>query len=400
MRGGIYCGDRRCGLKVGKEGCPDHPGRFRAKFGGSQKSFDSYSKAEGWLWHVRYQSTDGEYDRRDWMKDSPLTFANQMMAYLEVREREGSIKPKQLKAFRRWGKQAIGAMGHMNVKDIGFVEIQAHLLNLTVGMRTKAHVKSFLHTFWEWLIDCGTIKREQKPKFPRIEFKLGYRKIVDKETQQRILDRVKENEQDRDPKIWLGCDMLATYISMRPGELTKAREKDFNLGAGLLFIPDPKEKEGKIIPLLPEHVEILKTFPTAVDPEMCFFRHPRDYGATKAGTHYGPQIFYNAWKKACRDLGIEGLDLYGGTRHSTATALRKFRSPEEVRKASMHSTNRAFERYFQLQAEDLRNIYADTRYKNEGGTEVEPGFGASPKAKVFDFNGVTPPKCGRASRKP
>jgi hypothetical protein len=47
------------------------------------------------------------------------------------------------------------------------------------------------------------------------------------------------------------------------------------------------------------------------------------------------------------------VDLYSGTEHSSATALRKFRSPEQIKKATMHTTNKAFERYFQIELEDV-----------------------------------------------
>jgi hypothetical protein len=55
--------------------------------------------------------------------------------------------------------------------------------------------------------------------------------------------------------------------------------------------------------------------------------------------------------------------LYGGTRHSSAIALRKYRTPEEIKRATMHSTNKAFERYFRIESDDLRGIYEDTREK-------------------------------------
>lgn len=64
--------------------------------------------------------------------------------------------------------------------------------------------------------------------------------------------------------------------------------------------------------------------------------------------------------KAYNNLGIEGVDLYGGTRHSSARALRAYRTPEEIKRATMHTTNKAFERYFKIEAEDLRSIYQDT----------------------------------------
>jgi hypothetical protein len=61
------------------------------------------------------------------------------------------------------------------------------------------------------------------------------------------------------------------------------------------------------------------------------------------------------------------VDLYGGTRHSSAIALRKLRTPEEIKRATMNST-KAFERYFRIEAEDLRDIYRDRREKRRGVT--------------------------------
>jgi len=63
------------------------------------------------------------------------------------------------------------------------------------------------------------------------------------------------------------------------------------------------------------------------------------------------------------NLGIVGVDLYGGTRHSSAGALRAYRTPEEIKRATMHSTDKAFERYFSMESDDLRSIYQDTTGK-------------------------------------
>ena len=65
------------------------------------------------------------------------------------------------------------------------------------------------------------------------------------------------------------------------------------------------------------------------------------------------------------------VPFYGGTRHSTVRALRKYRTLEEIKKGSMHSTNKAFERYFQIEMDDVRDIYRDTA----GDTEVIPKKG-------------------------
>jgi hypothetical protein len=72
----------------------------------------------------------------------------------------------------------------------------------------------------------------------------------------------------------------------------------------------------------------------------------------------GLRYFYKWWIKACATLGIEGVDLYGGTRHSSVRTLRKYRSPEEIKRAAMSETNKAFERYMGKDTDDdLRSVY-------------------------------------------
>ena len=62
--------------------------------------------------------------------------------------------------------------------------------------------------------------------------------------------------------------------------------------------------------------------------------------------------------RACKNVGVEGVDLYGGTRHSTLTALGEFLSPEEVKRGSLHKTNKALERYLQGKARYAKKVSA------------------------------------------
>jgi hypothetical protein len=118
-------------------------------------------------------------------------------------------------------------------------------------------------------------------------------------------------------------------------------------------------KKFKAVPLIREDVKILEEFPKSF-PKMLFFRHVKGVSGVEENEPFGLRYFYKWWKKACMNLGIEGVDLYGGTRHSSARALRAYRSPEEIKRAIMQSTNEAFERYFTMESDDLRSIYEDT----------------------------------------
>ena len=142
--------------------------------------------------------------------------------------------------------------------------------------------------------------------------------------------------------------------------MLRIKEGDFDLGLGVVVIPYPKEKKAKTVPLLEEDIELLRSLPRGL-PDLYFFRHGGGLQGVRAGQRFGEKYLYKWWKRACDNLGIDGVDLYGGTRHSSARALREFCSPEEIRRATMHATNKAFERYFQIEIEDVRRVYQKTR---------------------------------------
>jgi hypothetical protein len=72
-------------------------------------------------------------------------------------------------------------------------------------------------------------------------------------------------------------------------------------------------------------------------------------------------------------LNIEGVDLYGGTKHSTVKAMRKHFRPDEIKKGTGIISNLAFERYYQDEFEDEVKIYekrAEIRRKKNGDKKV------------------------------
>jgi len=178
------------------------------------------------------------------------------------------------------------------------------------------------------------------------------------------------------PKIWLGIRWLSIYIAIRPGELLKLREEDIDLNMGALVIPHPKEKRPKIIKLIPEDLKILRETPRGL-PHLRFFRHNSGISGVGAGRPFGDKYLYKWWKKACTNLSVEGVDLYGGTRHSTATALREFYSPEEIRRNGTRHQSKAFDRYLQAQNEDSLKM-------SQAATEITSRKGSN--GQILDFN--------------
>ena len=62
-------------------------------------------------------------------------------------------------------------------------------------------------------------------------------------------------------------------------------------------------------------------------------------------------------------VNIDDKSLYKELKHRITYSTD--RAPEEIKLGSIHSTNKAFERYFQVEPDDLRNIYRDTRSREK-----------------------------------
>jgi hypothetical protein len=135
------------------------------------------------------------------------------------------------------------------------------------------------------------------------------------------------------------------------------------------------------VTLFDRYLQLVKSFPPAIGNPY-FFRHNEKSGQGKRheGKQFGPKLFYKYWKQACENLGIEGVDLYGGTRHSSATALGTRFSPEQIKRATLHSTSKAFDRYFQSSADNLRELYEEASVKVLSKKNETPK-----KRQVIDF---------------
>lgn len=66
------------------------------------------------------------------------------------------------------------------------------------------------------------------------------------------------------------------------------------------------------------------------------------------------------------------MDLYGGTRHSTTTALSEHFTKDQIQEAgTIHATNKAFMRYYQAEANNSQAIYAKVS-EMQGDGKVVP----------------------------
>lgn len=341
--------------------CRDHPEQramrqFIVKFRNDiYRNFTNYEEAVFFLNGIRFKESEGSFDANDYKVETPYAFNKLADDFL--------LEKKHLKSYRsvqNHMNKAKAFFRDMNVKLIKRKHIKAFLWSLDVSDKTRFNYRSTLsHFFNVFLVDEEYLRISEVPRFPPVAYELGYRNIVDMPTQSLIVNQVKEDTWELNPKIWLGIDMLRTYISLRPDDLRRLKEEDVDEKGGYLIVWRPTKTKArfkrKTVTLMPDHLEVVrelkKRFTGSADEP--FFRwHGSEGNNTKAGQIFGPKLFYKAWKDACAKLEIPNVDLYGGTRHSTTTALSLEVGRDAARIATDHGTNKAFDRYCQAESID------------------------------------------------
>lgn len=364
MKGSIYTSQKcyECGKNLkyvegaGILQCKDHPQFIwakdcRVKFDQDHiKRFSTVQAAEKHLTFLRGQNDYGVYDARDWRQDQPLSFQSLREKFVLAKKKE-SITSKQIRHIIYVLEKAGETWDKMSIKDIMEGEIEDFFdTDHGVGNKTLANWKTVLHDFWSWIV-----RREKRksglemPEFPDIKFKMKKRMVVSMEDQSDIIEEVRRISWDLNPRIWLGIWLMSWYPKVRPGEMLNVLEGHINLSDKWIVFPDPKEGVPKYINLLPEHIDTIKDIQNLVPAalgDVPFFRHIKSRSGVQAGVKFGPKYFNIWWGKACKNLGITGVSLYPGVKHSTVTALGQVLSPEQIQHDITGHVSDAFKRYF------------------------------------------------------
>jgi len=334
--------------------CELHPNisasRFIVRFpGGIFQRFRDYPTALRYLNYLRFEkdSRQTRFNADDYRAARPNSFGALAPKYLERKKEHATYRK-----IRHYIERAAEVLGPMNVREITGADIEDYLFSIPgISEKTRHNHMTQLRDFWTWCLKRGNIiTLAEMPIFPEIKFELGYRKILNWDVQEQVLAKLKEMTHHLNPKIWLGVDMLATYTEIRPDDLRRVTEGSLDaLGFLTIYNPTKKRNKHKRIKLHKDHVKewkaIAAEFPAL--PDVPFFRHVGGMHSCKQGALFGPTFLYEWWCRACRELGVEGVPLYPGTKHTTATETAKVLGSDAALNASGLS-NRAFERYCQV----------------------------------------------------
>jgi len=281
-------------------------------------------------------------------------------AYIEFKRQKNlawfpKIELAKDRAAKFWGDRSI--------KLIRRPDIRKFLYSIEgISEKTRYNHRTVLHNFWhEYLYgEEEILSLADLPRFPDVPYEMGFRKMIDINDREKILETIRERTKEN-PKAWLAIDMLCAYGQIRPVDLSRLTEGDIDVKNGIVTFWRPSKtkmrKQPKVIRLrlLPDHLEVIielkEKYPAM--SSMPFFRHTKGRGR-KADTPFGQNYLYKKiWKPACAEHGIYDLDLYGGTRHSSTTALAIAAGKDKARDFSGHNTNKAFDRYCQVDDESF-----------------------------------------------
>ena len=382
MKGGIYS-DERCPKCMenrpnpmprgygkfkdnGKDGlqCPKHPDQraqtFRVAFDGLCRRFETYQDAkdllEGWRWEVRQE----KFNAKEHLTSNPLGFSVLGEKFLAVKKLD--LRPEGYRRYKYHFRTCSGELKGIPVTqiDYGVLEDLKCTLLARLAPKTVYDTFGFLKAFLAWCLDRGEI--DSTPRYPKLSKKMGMRKILDKPTQAKVVNKVYEMYWGHAPRACLGIEMLCTYPKIRPNELRQAQEKHIDLKSGVLVIPEPKEGvDPKTIQLLPEHVDLIKSLPRGF-PEMYFLRYDYPVKGRRVGQRFGRDYLYHVWRKACVTLDLKGVPLYPGTKHTTISDWARRYSTARIQQAA-GVISKAIERYTVLGEEDCVSLYKEARPK-------------------------------------
>ena len=282
MKGGIYSGERcpickrnfvdnwRTGLQ-----CPKHPKqwatKFRIKFGKLTRRYNSYREAQEVLWSWRREEAEGTFNPKDHMTSNPSGFEKLGEKFLAIKRFD--LRPEGYRRYLYHYKTCADALGKTSVRHIDYTVLEDLKFELLARLAPKTVYDTFgfLRTFLVWCLERRELK--QLPRFPKLSKKMGMRKILDKATQTKVLEKVYELYWKSVPRACVGIEFLCTYPKIRPGELRQVQEKHIDLKNATLTIPRPKERDDpKGVMLLQKHVELVRSLPAGL-PELYFLRY-------------------------------------------------------------------------------------------------------------------------------
>ncbi len=228
-----------------------------------------------------------------------------------------------------------------------------------LGQKTRTNVVGAFHSFLGWLVSREEISAV--PKFPPQPKTVHRPHIIPPDVQDAILKEIPEQKR--------GAFITSVELLLRPGEVRALNVENYDRRTRVLCVahamkgprrdaPRRETKEGdiryreasdRLHAWIERYVPLLAVY----EGERPLFANPDAKAALNPSKRWTHDPLRTNWNEAATRAGHPGVQLYEGTKHSTATALRRAGVPLDVIQAAAgHKDVRSTERYAQL-ADDV-----------------------------------------------
>lgn len=349
------------------------PGRFLHSFRGV--AFESEEMARAILAHVEVEVAKGrplhdvlsEFAPGGGQAAGIRTLLDRWVEVFRRRVETGSRAPRTLREYERWAGPEDSPKAHFSwwygasiweVDPAGLEEWSYWMHQRGLSPKTQRNVMAGLHSFLTWV--ARDVRGDfDVPAFPWPEVDEHAPKILAPPVQAQVLAAI--------PKPKAGIFYCMAQCLVRPGEARALRVRDW-LGDDIRVARAAKDRlaRGEVRGLksrnvktvfagewplgdwLLEHVSAERRL---ADPDGPLFANPDGH----EGGWWSETAMRRTWAKACREVGVPGVSLYEGLKHSSATHLKAMGADDRLLAAMMgHRDPRSVEKYAKLQGSAIR----------------------------------------------
>ena len=299
------------------------------------RTFDLKTEAERWAKQVESEMDRGVFVSRAEAEATTLTEALERYAVeISAKKRSGG---RESYIIRFWQSSSLTArsLASIRSKDIAaFVrECESRGLSpntIRLHLALLSHLFNTARTAWgmESLSNPVDLVKGQRPKLPGGRT----RRLVDDELV-RLQAAAATYGGEIGPLItW------AIETAMRRGEIAAMRWEHVDRKARVLLIPETKNGTPRRVPLSTAAAAVLEDLPRRLDGRVWGMR---------------PDSISQAFERACKSSGIEGLTFHDLRHEATSRLFEKGLNPMQVAAITGHKTLQMLKRYTHLRAEDL-----------------------------------------------
>lgn len=289
-------------------------------------------------------------------------------------------QPRTLAGYERLAGDGEGAhLAYWRGKVLGDIDVQSledweYLLatKAKLSAKTRKNVLAAFHSFLSWV--CDQRPTYSIPKFPWPETDEHQPMILSPELQAKVLAAIPEDER--------GIFLFMAETLVRPSEARVLRVRDWitdsnqvrvaraakdqKTGSGSV-VRGLKSRNAKVVPILSFDMYCWLQVRVPAerrlgDPDGPLFVNPDG----RNGLWWSHWALDYAWKQACARVGVQGVKMYEGLKHSTATALKALGADDRLlAQLAGHRDPRSVEKYAKLQGQTIRNTILRLREKEK-----------------------------------